>query len=118
MPLDDQIRHRHLVALEWMTGRELLQRDSAAELFKVGLEVFLLATHSLGAGNSRADGADVLEIAVSPLAVDGNVGELELAAGWPLPSERARVPNRQRNERCGDKPAQHGIGPGERRRAA
>src|SRR4051812_12594826 len=84
MPLNDEIGEWHLLARLWVAGGECLQRDAAAELFKMAFEVSLLTGHAVGAADAGADGADVLEILIGPVAVEGDVGLFELRHGGSL----------------------------------
>src|SRR5262249_40581827 len=99
MPLDDQIRQANGHAGLRMAGIEFLERHPAAHFFKVGLQISLLSLHALGPAHPRANGTQFLEVLISPLAVERNVGRFQLRWRRPLPGARSAVPSSQGHQR-------------------
>src|SRR5262245_20454592 len=119
VPLDDQVGQADRAAGLRMPGAELLESHPAAELFKMRLEIRLLPLHAFGAADPRADGAEILEIAEGPLAVERDVTRLELRSSRTLPGQRgAVVPDRQGCEKHNESSRQNNVGPGEFGRGA
>ena len=105
MPLDNHVGKSDRSPVVRMLHFELLQRDLAAALFKMSLEVFLLLQHLLCGGDSGAKITNRLKMGKGTFAVEGYVLKRQIARRGPLGPggrvvEQQNSRQREENRNC------------------